>query len=99
MVRCGPRCCARHKGAIREDISVRRKENRTMEKKSRFYVVSGMVLPWITLILLIGVSTYYCDLLWLRIVCSLVAIWNGSVMLRLVREVSGKSQEKTEENA
>lgn len=59
-----------------------------MKKKNRIYVISGMILPWITLILLIGISTYYCDLLWLRIVCILVAIWNGSVMLKLAKEAS-----------
>lgn len=83
----------------RKNVFTKVEEDIAMKKKDRIYIFSGMILPWITLILLIGVSTYYCDLLWLRIVCSLVAIWNGSVMLRLVREVSGRNQEKTEENA
>ena len=76
---------------------VMRKEDMTVKNANRMYAAAGMVLPWITLSLLIGVSTYYCELLWLRIVCILVAVLNGSVMLRLAREVFGMSREKAEE--
>ncbi len=76
-----------------------RKEDRNVKNANRMYAAQGMVLPWITLILLIGVSTYYCELFWLRIVCILVSIWNGSVMLRLAKEVLRMSKEKAEESA
>lgn len=78
---------------------VMRKEDMTVKNANRMYAAAGMVLPWITLSLLIGVSTYYCELLWLRIVCILVAVLNGSVMLRLAREVFRMSREKAEEGA
>lgn len=70
-----------------------------MKNANRMYAAQGMVLPWVTLILLIGVSTYYCEFFWLRIVCILVSIWNGSVMLRLAKEVLRMSKEKAEESA
>ena len=54
-----------------------------MKKDDRLYAVMGLFLPWITLILLIALATWYCDLLWLRAVCVVVAILNGSVTLRL----------------
>lgn len=80
-------------------MAVIRKEEGNVKNANRMYAAQGMVLPWITLILLVGVSTYYCELFWLRIVCILVAIWNGSVMLRLAKEVLRMSKEKAEESA
>ena len=81
----------------RRVLAVMRKEDMTVKNANRMYAAAGMVLPWITLSLLIGVSTYYCELLWLRIVCILVAVLNGSVMLRLAREVFRMSREKAED--
>lgn len=77
--------------AMQEDIGFTRKEDMTVKNVNKVYAAVGMVLPWITLSLLIGVSTYYCELLWLRIVCVLVAILNGGVMHRLAREVKSQN--------
>jgi hypothetical protein len=54
-----------------------------MKKEDKIYAIIGLIIPWVTLILLIAISTYYCNLLWIRIVCVIVAIINGGVTLRL----------------
>lgn len=54
-----------------------------MKKVNIVDAIIGLIIPWITLILLVVVPTYYCDLLWLRAICIFVAGMNGSVMLRL----------------
>jgi hypothetical protein len=56
-----------------------------MKKEDKIYAIIGLIIPWVTLILLIAISTYYCNLLWIRIVCVIVAIINGNVTLRLAR--------------
>jgi hypothetical protein len=56
-----------------------------MKKQDKIYAIIGLIIPWVTLILLIAISTYYCNLPWIRIVCVIVAIINGSVTLRLAR--------------
>jgi hypothetical protein len=54
-----------------------------MKKEDKIYAIIGLIIPWVTLILLIAISTYYCNLLWIRIVCVIAAIINGGVTLRL----------------
>ena len=56
-----------------------------MNKNDRIYAFMGLIMPWITLVLLIGLSVFYCDLLWLKSICVAVAIINGSITLRLAK--------------
>lgn len=47
-----------------------RKENRIMKRKDRIHAVISVIVILTTSLLLVGVSTYYCDLFWLRLVCA-----------------------------
>lgn len=58
-----------------------------MNKNDRICACMGLIVPWITLVLLIGLSVFYCDLLWLKSICVAVAVINGSVTLRLAKRV------------
>ncbi len=75
-----------------------RKENRIMKRKDRIHAVISVIVILTTSLLLVGVSTYYCDLFWLRLVCIVIAGWNGNIGVSRAREVFGKNRtEKLED--
>lgn len=58
-----------------------------MKRVRKFEAICGMIVPWITLILLVGVSSYYCESLLIRSICLIIAPLNCSVTLRLAHRV------------
>lgn len=67
-----------------------------MQKGDKVYGVLGMIMPWITLILLVAVPTYYCESFLIRTICVVAAILHGAVTLKLARRVRKEENRKSE---
>ena len=58
-----------------------------MKRIGKLDAIFGMIIPWVNLILLVGVASYYCELLLVRSFCIILATLNGFVTLRLAWRV------------
>ena len=58
-----------------------------MQRIGKIDAIFGMIVPWITLILLVGLASYYCESLLVRLLCMLLAPLNCSVTVRLAWHV------------
>jgi len=58
-----------------------------MKRVGKFEAICGMIVPWISLILLVGVVSFYCESILIRSICLITAPLNCSVTLRLAYRV------------